>query len=101
MGYCSMCLVTLWSVDYVMECVGCCRMHLFAPGLATHGVLRGLSPRVLILSVGRCASKVGRFVCPSLLVFNRSTVRSMFMRAFMSRTGVYLTVSWVRVHASV
>ena len=58
---------------------------------------------VTLLSVdyGRCASGVGRFVCPSLLVFNRSTVRNMFMRAFMSRTGVYLTVSWVLVPASV
>ena len=101
MGYWSMCLVTLWSVDYVMECACCCRMYLLAPRLATHGVLRGLSPRVLILSVGRCASRVGRFVCLSLLVFTRSTVRSMCMDAFMSRTGVYLTVSWVRVHASV
>ena len=30
MGYCSMCLVTLWSVDYVIKCAGCCRMYLFA-----------------------------------------------------------------------
>ena len=82
MGYWSMCLVTLWSVDYVMECAGCCRMYLFAPRHATHGILRRLSPRECVDSL------LGRD-SPLVLARRRRTVVALASFCSSALRGVY------------
>ena len=63
-----MCLFSLRSVDYVMECAGYIAACVYSliHALDIWSKTCGLSPRVLTLSAERCPSWVRRFVCPCL-----------------------------------